>query len=68
LSHAEKKKLKIHFPFKNFKNANLQTDIKTLGQLVVKLRTWEQDLLSRLELKANRNCIVFCMHAFPIGI
>jgi len=36
LSHAEKKKLKIPFPFKNFKNVNPQTDIKTLGQLVAK--------------------------------
>lgn len=34
LSHAEKKKLKIPFPSKNFKNANTQTDTKTFGQLV----------------------------------
>ena len=37
LSHAEKKKLKISFPSKNFKNANTQTDTKTFGQLVAKL-------------------------------
>ena len=37
LSHAEKKKLKIPFPSKNFKNANPQTDTKTFGQLVAKL-------------------------------
>lgn len=37
LSHAEKKKLKIPFPSKNFKNANTQSDIKTFGQLVAKL-------------------------------
>ncbi|MBL7890691.1 MAG: hypothetical protein JNL24_14155 [Bacteroidia bacterium] len=37
LFHAEKKKLKIPFPSKNFKNANTQTDTKTFGQLVAKL-------------------------------
>jgi hypothetical protein len=37
LSHAVRKKLKISFPSKNFKNANPQTDTKTLGQLVAKL-------------------------------
>jgi hypothetical protein len=37
LSHAEKKKLKIPFPSKNFKNAITQSDIKTFGQLVAKL-------------------------------
>ncbi len=37
LSHAEKKKLKISFPSKNFKNANPQTDTKTFGQLVAKI-------------------------------
>jgi len=37
LSHAEKKKLKIPFPSKNFKNANPQSDTKTFGQLVAKL-------------------------------
>jgi len=37
LSHAEKKKLKIPFPSKNFKNANSQSDTKTFGQLVAKL-------------------------------
>lgn len=37
LSHAEKKKLKIPFPSKNFKNANTQTDTKTFEQLVAKL-------------------------------
>lgn len=37
LSHAERKKLKISFPSKNFKNANPQTDTKTFGQLVAKL-------------------------------
>jgi hypothetical protein len=37
LSNAEKKKLKISFPSKNFKNANTQTDTKTFGQLVAKL-------------------------------
>ena len=36
LSHAVKK-LKIPFPSKNFKNANAQSDRKTLGQLVAKL-------------------------------
>lgn len=36
-SNAEKKKLKISFPSKNFKNANPQTDTKTFGQLVAKL-------------------------------
>ena len=37
LPNAEKKKLKIPFPSKNFKNANPQTDTKTFGQLVAKL-------------------------------
>lgn len=37
LSHPEKKKLKISFPSKNFKNANTQPDTKTFGQLVEKL-------------------------------
>jgi hypothetical protein len=37
LSHAEKKKLKISFPSKNFKNANSHTDTKTFGQLVAKI-------------------------------
>jgi len=37
LSHAEKKKLKIPFPSKNFKNAITQSDTKTFGQLVAKL-------------------------------
>ena len=37
LSHPIKKKLKIPFPSKNFKNANAQSDRKTLGQLVAKL-------------------------------
>lgn len=37
LSNAEKKKLKISFPSKNFKNANTQTDTKTFEQLVAKL-------------------------------
>lgn len=46
LSHAEKKKLKIPFPSKNFKNANSQTDTTTFGHLVAKLnkdrgyKTW----------------------------
>lgn len=39
LSHPEKKKLKISFLSKNFKNANTQTDTKTIGQLVAKLNT-----------------------------
>jgi hypothetical protein len=34
---AEKKKLKIPFPSKNFKNAITQSDTKTFGQLVAKL-------------------------------
>jgi len=37
LSDPEKKKTKISFPSKNFKNANTQTDTKTFGQLVAKL-------------------------------
>lgn len=37
LPNAEKKKLKISFPSKNFKNANSQPDTKTFGQLVAKL-------------------------------
>ena len=37
LSHAEKKKLKIPFPSKNFKNAITHTNTKTFGQLVAKL-------------------------------
>jgi len=37
LSHPKKKKLKISFPSKNFKNASTQPDTKTLGQLVAKL-------------------------------
>jgi len=37
LCHPEKKKLKISFPSKNFKNANTQTDTKTFEQLVAKL-------------------------------
>jgi hypothetical protein len=36
LSHAEKKKLKISFPSKNFKNANPQTDTEIFRQLVAK--------------------------------
>jgi hypothetical protein len=36
---AEKKKLKIPFPSKNFKNAITQSDTKTFGQLVAKLNT-----------------------------
>ncbi len=46
LSNAEKKKLKIPFPSKNFKNTNIQPDRKTFGQLVAKLnidkgcKTW----------------------------
>lgn len=39
LSHPKKKKLKIPFPSKNFKNVNPQTDTKTIGQLVAKLNT-----------------------------
>ena len=37
LSNAEKKKLKISFPSKNFKNAKTQTDTKIFEQLVAKL-------------------------------
>jgi hypothetical protein len=37
LPNAEKKKLKISFPSKNFKNAYSQSDTKTFGQLVAKL-------------------------------
>jgi hypothetical protein len=37
LPKAEKKKLKISFPSKNFKNAITQSDTKTLGQLVANL-------------------------------
>ena len=37
LSHAEKKKLKISFPSKNFKNATIQPDTKTFGQLIAKI-------------------------------
>jgi DsbC/DsbD-like thiol-disulfide interchange protein len=37
LSHPQKKKLKISFPSKNFKNANTQTATKTFEQLVAKL-------------------------------
>lgn len=37
LSLAEKKKLKIPFPSKNFKNAITQSDTKTFGQLAAKL-------------------------------
>ncbi len=37
LSHAEKKKLKIPFPSKNFKTADPQPDTKTFGQSVAKL-------------------------------
>jgi len=33
LSHNEKKKLKISFPSKNFKNANSQPDSKIFGQV-----------------------------------
>ena len=39
LSHPKKKKIKIPFPSKNFKNANAQSDTKTIGQLVTKLNT-----------------------------
>lgn len=38
LAKAEKKKLKILFPFKNFKNSTSQTDTKTFGQLFAKLK------------------------------
>jgi len=37
LSNPVEKKLKFSFPSKNFKNANPQTDTKTLGQVVAKL-------------------------------
>jgi hypothetical protein len=37
LPNAEKKKLKISFPSKNFKNAITQSDTKTFGQLVANL-------------------------------
>jgi len=37
LPHAEKKKLKILFPSKNFKKTNPQPDTKTFGQTVAKL-------------------------------
>ena len=37
LSHAEKKKLKIPFPSKNFKNTKAQRDTKTFRQTVAKL-------------------------------
>ena len=37
LPYAEKKKLKISFPPKNFKNAITQSDTKTFGQLVAKI-------------------------------
>jgi hypothetical protein len=37
LPNAEKKKLKISSPSKNFKNANTQSDTKTFGQLVANL-------------------------------
>ncbi len=37
LPNAEKKKLKIAIPSKNFKNATAQSDTLTLGQLVAKL-------------------------------
>ncbi len=37
LSYPEKKKLKISFPSKNFKNANSQSDTKTVRQLDTKL-------------------------------
>ncbi len=37
LPNAEKKKIKISFPSKNFKNANTQSDRRTSGQLVAKL-------------------------------
>jgi hypothetical protein len=39
LPNAEKKKLKISFPSKNFKNAITQADTKTFGQLVAKFNT-----------------------------
>jgi len=39
LPNAEKKKLKISFPSKNFKNAITQSDTKTFEQLVAKLNT-----------------------------
>lgn len=39
LPNAEKKKLKISFPSKNFKNVITQSDTKTFGQLVAKLNT-----------------------------
>ncbi len=37
LPNAEKKKLKISFPSKNFKNSITQSETKTFGQLVAKL-------------------------------
>lgn len=36
LPHAEKKKLKIPFPSKNFKNTNSQADTKTFRQFITK--------------------------------
>jgi hypothetical protein len=40
LPYAEKKKLKISFPSKNFKNTNPHSDTKTFGQLVAELNTY----------------------------
>ena len=37
LPSAEKKKLKISFPSKNFKNANTQSDTETLRKLAAKI-------------------------------
>ena len=39
LTNAEKKKIKISFPTKKFKNANTQSDTKTFRQLVAKPNT-----------------------------
>ena len=49
LSHPLKKKIKISFPSKNFKNSNTQPDRNTFGYLVAKLnidkgsKTWMKE-------------------------
>ncbi len=63
LLHPEKKKLKISFPSKNFKNANPQTDTKTFEQLVEKLnidkgcktRTTRTPEHNRVDCPASKN-------------
>jgi hypothetical protein len=61
LSNAEKKKLKISFSSKKFKNANPQTETKKFGQLVAKFNI-DKGCESRTTRKPGHNTVLasFC--------